>query len=806
MAIKNGKKIGSTRSAPSGNGSKSSGSQLKVHKVVTPQEQLANSLQYQPGYVNEHKVRENKATVAGRPGVTDASSPLVKNGKVIGGTRNPPGTILDDGIPSTYEEIGEANLQADYDRANKTADELGLESTYSSTTDQFNDVIKGQREQKALQERQLELQRTQLSEGVAQEKKVIKGQVDAASGLVPSREGAVSKSNLSTYGKLKQAAETQVERLQRDYAVSDAAVVQAQKDLARAQRQGDFQLVQQYQQTLDAATSAAQQTETDYVNALSNQLSTESEYQKTQSAITQSGITTFQGLVEGGTEMDYNTVAGYASQLNLPTDLLMGYYQGAQSIRDDKTLSNEEKVIANAKNQQDLNDQISGIRTELDKNMASYVNLVKSGADADTIAAFKQMAGITDYNDPFTQAKLAYQQAQTAYQQSATAANYQDMLTAQAEYNDLYGSSSYLPTGGSYSVTQTVSADGSAAIKVGVVDGQSLDIPGTDRREDWCGAFVNDALGTSFGDLFTEKSAMINATIPASGMAFVQATSDQYGHVGIVESVNLATGEMTVVESNWQKGSDDKGIVGRRTMKIADAAGFVKPSGSVPSSGSQYSYDHYLEQAQSQGLSGKAAKDYATDMSTQAITGFKNTDQSKSYYQYSKMIPEDESYNSIVAGMDDSELEDYADQNGYFNSKLAAHSADEQLTATLVNELITDPTERQLFLNQARWVGAKLRGESGAAISVGEYLSEAQQFWPQAGDDAQTIKDKSAARKNVMNGLYTIMGPYGQKQIDDSKVPEVDQQAVQQEQQMQDLMELYDGSNILNEYDAVWGE
>lgn len=665
---------------------------------------------------------------------------------------------------SSYEDIGAGLIQSDYDTTAATAKDLGAGDTFTSLDEYFQSLIDAQNENKALQETVLNNQAQQNIEQGNSARNVLEGQMDLGSFLAGSREGATSYSNSATYDRLKKATGEQVTRLQRDQGVYNAQISQAKKDLARAQKEGNTELAQKYKETLAAAEAQAKQIDTDYINALTNQLSAENDYAKTQSAITQSGIQTFQGLVEAGTEMDYNTVQGYASQLGLPTDLLMGYYQGAQAIRDDKTLDTQTKAVQLAQLSQDLSDQVNGLRTTEAKNIDYLNQLRQMGASEEIISAFKSAAGITDYNDPITVAELNYQNAQTAYAESQTAENYQNLLAAQAEYDALYGTPSYLPTNGAYEITQT--ADG---IQIGVRDGQSLDLPGTSRREDWCGAFVNDALGTEFGDLYTQKVGMINSTTPAPGMAFVEDTSDQYGHVGIVESVNWDTKMMSVVEANWQKGSDGKGIISRRTIPITDAVGFVKPEQSAPTSGNKYSYDSYLAEAQSIGLTGEDATAWAKDMATQAYTGFKNTDQSKSYYQYVKMLPEEEAYDAAVAKLSDDELEAYAEKNGYLAKKLLSYDPDTQLTAQIINELVDDPTQRQLILNQARWVGAKLRGESGAAISVGEYLTEGQQFWPQKGDDAKAIKDKENARKNVTGGLYDIMGPYGQRLIDESQ-------------------------------------
>lgn len=668
----------------------------------------------------------------------------------------------------SIQDRAKSYLEGQYQGNADTAADLGLpEDTpyYTSFQQETRDQIDAQKAQRAQQEASYNYQQQASEYQTGQAKNYLESQSQAqAAQLAGGGNGPTSLSNIDLAGKIKSFNQQKIDQAIAAQNDTKAQLDQARANLKLAEKQGNTALIQRYQQELDNAQMAVEQADTDYYNSLTSA----SEEQRKQQDQQATNLNTFADLVGNGVTLDSQTIMSMAQQFGLPSDMLQAYYDGADNIRNDKTLDAQTKQVQLDQLKQNLSDQVAGLNTEAAKNLDTYKRLVQSGADPDTIAAFKQLAGITDYNDPFTIAKLNKEKAETAYTQSQTAENYQNMLTAQAEYEDLYGGNSYIPQEGGYPVQQTTSADGSPAIRVGVTDGQSLDIPGTARREDWCGAFVNDTLGTHFGDLYTDKVAMINSSMPAPGMAFVEDTSDQYGHVGIVESVDWTNKMMTVVEANWQKGEDKKGIVSRRTIPISDAVGFVKPENSAPTSGNQYSYDSYLAQAGNIGLKGKDAKDWAKDMATQAYTGFKNTDQSASYTAYNKMAPEEEAYDATIEGMSDQELQDYADKNGYISSKLMAYDPDTKLTASLINEYVADPTQRQLILQQARWVGAKLRKESGAAISVGEYLTEGQEFWPQSGDDAQTIKDKESARKNIVKGLYDTMGPYGQRLIDES--------------------------------------
>ncbi len=68
--------------------------------------------------------------------------------------------------------------------------------------------------------------------------------------------------------------------------------------------------------------------------------------------------------------------------------------------------------------------------------------------------------------------------------------------------------------------------------------------------------------------------------------------------------------------------------------------------------------------------------------------------------------------------------------------------------------------EYQSF-KQARdnFINAQLRRESGAAISADEYVKADRQYFPQPGDDPETIKQKALNRKLAVEGMVRGAGP-----------------------------------------------
>lgn len=75
------------------------------------------------------------------------------------------------------------------------------------------------------------------------------------------------------------------------------------------------------------------------------------------------------------------------------------------------------------------------------------------------------------------------------------------------------------------------------------------------------------------------------------------------------------------------------------------------------------------------------------------------------------------------------------------------------------------PSAQQQQVEQAQrdFVNAVLRQESGAAISQSEFDNAQKQYFPQPGDSAAVIKQKSRNRETAIRGLEIASGPTGQR-------------------------------------------
>jgi len=140
-------------------------------------------------------------------------------------------------------------------------------------------------------------------------------------------------------------------------------------------------------------------------------------------------------------------------------------------------------------------------------------------------------------------------------------------------------------------------------------------------------------------------------------------------------------------------------------------------------------------------------------------------EQWKAFNAYSTMESENELYDELVA--DVSTTEKFADAMSYFRLKIK--NIDDPITAQLINQATSDEGIRRAILSEVRWVEAALREESGAAISVWEYLSKGVANFPRKWDDELTVEDKRRARETATNNKWIKMWPSAQRQYNESQ-------------------------------------
>jgi len=108
------------------------------------------------------------------------------------------------------------------------------------------------------------------------------------------------------------------------------------------------------------------------------------------------------------------------------------------------------------------------------------------------------------------------------------------------------------------------------------------------------------------------------------------------------------------------------------------------------------------------------------------------------------------------------------DDASQFEGKIAHAGLLDQAKLQFLPNFLQSEQAQKYRNAQRAFSEAKLRKESGAAISQSEYETDAKVYFAQPGDTPETIKQKQALRQEVLDGLAFAAGPayeefYGQK-------------------------------------------
>lgn len=494
--------------------------------------------------------------------------------------------------PKTMDDRAKDLLSGQLQDQQKLADELGLDTQYPTT---FEGIIQERADQKAREAAQaraeLERQKQLVIQQAGDVKKSAETQIAGVkSALAQDREGPFSTGNVATQQRAATALQEQIDRAISAQNAALQKVQNAEQAIRDAERQGNRELVDAYQGQLEAAKLELAQADTALLNA---QVSASEEARAVQDA-TRKSFETFTSFVDEGQTLTPQGIKNLAGQLNIDFESAFDYYQSAETIRQDKSLSRAEKEVALQDAALELDRKMTNRDLEEVRKVDYLTSLYQSGASADEISAYKQLAGITDENDPLYQAELRVKRAQATIEEKKargepiTQSDWQTYYENQAMVDDING------TGGE------------AYVPEGSLEGLSVDYRGGKLvisqeggfKDYQCGEFVNrvwglrQGSGGGFGNEYTDKQAVVdNRGILASevninnykqvlkpGMAFVES-GGRYGHVGIITQVG-ENGQFTVMEANVSDGDYSKGdppIEGTRNIKTDKIYGYAPP-------------------------------------------------------------------------------------------------------------------------------------------------------------------------------------------------------------------------------------
>ncbi len=422
------------------------------------------------------------------------------------------------------------------------------------------------------QQRQRELDLAQLKDAERSGKASAAG---AEASLSQGREGIQSIDRPTVITEYKQAIQRDMDQATKRFDMAEASRRRALVELERAKENGERDIVQMWQQNLQRAEMEIEQSRTAMMDAQARNVSLALDINADQRAAQQQSIANFNafsGLVEQGVTLTPDNILGFSKSLSIPFEDAYSYYQGMQSIRDDKTLTMEQKALETQNLQQDFNDRMTGYQTKEAQKLRDYTRLVQSGQYTAEEAAV--MLGISNDKNPIYQAEKRLAEATARIKENEAngiITNPLEILEQAKlayEVGELYGTNGvYVPNG---SIKSTPVAGG---LMVNVENG---------LKGYSCGEFVNKVTGQTVGNTYQQKldkmRAMGGSMIPAAGMVFVSSATGKYapwGHVGIVERVN-ADGTVDIVDSNYS----GPNTVGRRKgVAITNFDGFYAPAG-----------------------------------------------------------------------------------------------------------------------------------------------------------------------------------------------------------------------------------
>jgi len=224
---------------------------------------------------------------------------------------------------------------------------------------------------------------------------------------------------------------------------------------------------------------------------------------------------------------------------------------------------------------------LAGIQTEAAKNL-NYLNQLTEGWKQQGLsqpeidkkrAEARVSLKIPDTNDPVYQAQIIENQINQK-KLAGQPVGYDEMAKYLQAIKDAGGVSIVAPEGEKYTNGKyTVTTSGDSVI----VNAQD----GTNGGQ--CGRFVNNYLGTSiFGDNYTTgKATFINSTAPVVGSIAIMSpenVGNKWGHVGVVQSIDLNSGMVTLKDSNWVGNNEGKKEqIGTHQVSINSINGYYVP-------------------------------------------------------------------------------------------------------------------------------------------------------------------------------------------------------------------------------------
>jgi hypothetical protein len=402
--------------------------------------------------------------------------------------------------------------------------------------------------------------------------------------------------------------------------MTEIALKKEQLELAK--KEGQTGIAESLAMEISRAKDALQENKMEYIDALGRQIDQQLKVDQNFRA----QFDTAYSMMASGQEFSTDQLMGLSNSLGLPSDLMLSTYSSLQRVRNDKGLSEEQKIAETQNIILDSQMRANGFMTEKQQSAKMLIDRYQAGAISKEFLETQMTA--LDINDPRYNpfARLELEQEQLSVEMERKKLNgepitFQDriaMADFQLEQMALNGElMGYEPTESLEGISATYQ------------NGELVfDLTNMQDRHWECGEFVNrtwglpSGAGGGFPDLYSDKKAMID--IPADsvdefniiqtvrpGMAFVMGASGdaaKYGHVGIVSKV-YPDGTFDTVEANFPGDKVKANVVNKR-RSIADVDGFTKPpAGKVQTVGGGVAKMNNMVQSATPALTQLVSKD-----------------------------------------------------------------------------------------------------------------------------------------------------------------------------------------------------
>lgn len=525
----------------------------------------------------------------------------------------------------------------------------------------------------------------------------------------------------------------------------DAALAKAQQ--ARANGQLD---TAKFWEGQIASQEAAMERERQNAESLSqNALSQSLEFSREARYAQQQGFTQGKEMldfaVSNGVPLSTSQTIEIAKKMGLQPQDVATYNEEITRIQNMKGVDDATKQIAMEQAAITLQRIKTGRDDEKVRTIDTLMEMYRSGTDPKLISAFKNLAGITDYDDPMTQAELEATRLGNEIQRKqmngepVSASEFMELQKYLDERNAILNGgsvgSALIPSG---------SLEG---IQVGFQNGElQVNCPPGARFQ--CGEFVNRAWGLSaggsngMGSTIKEKKGLVDkrgfksgdgSVVP--GMAFVMEAGAT-GHTGLVKTVPDAQGFFKTVEFNANPKSERTAeTMSEQIRNVRDVYGFVPPPNAKTVGGKSLETEKVKAQLiASKGLTKQQRADLIDLIDTQGIEGAKEWAYSNRLSQGQKSTFDEYENAKTIMSQVSSQLEGRNLEFGPYKS--LAEDKKPWLKIQKDQEYVQLRSMIELGQAQIR------KGFFGTAVTDAEAKS-AQNFLITDNDDLQTIMTKS---------------------------------------------------------------